>query len=178
MSKASLQTFTEPRNEVKRLRQIDIIYKMFNDTNDKYTIRQAATALNMSYNAVQKRISDLQKSDLLKVVDIVTENGHPNSVYMVNRNPQLFKAKKVSTKFELLEKAIFDVLKLKEGNEVITQFKKLYQIQLENTQKKKCSNCKKMKAVSEFAKGGSTKSKRQSYCKDCNNDYQKEYRNS
>lgn len=37
-------------------------------------------------------------------------------------------------------------------------------------EKKKCSRCKRRKALSEFNKGGQT------FCRDCNREYQREYR--
>ncbi len=105
-TKSSIKTYNDQGNEIARISHIQQIFNLFNETNCSYTIREVATVLKWDYTRCQKRITDLFKIDLLKIDGSKEEDGNPNSVYAINRTPQIFK-KKRSTRIETL-KSVMD----------------------------------------------------------------------
>jgi len=175
MSQASQETYIKPENEIKRISDREKVYAIFRIKGVRFTIREASDRLNMTYTTVQKRIHDLIKVDLLKIVDTKEENGNKNTVYEYNSNPNIF-GNKYKSKFELLEMAIAKCVDPEVREAINDEFVRLKNNQFNNSKKKKCSGCKNSKPLHEFGNGGSTKSGLQSKCKECNRDYQKDYR--
>lgn len=175
MSQASQETYAEPNNEIKRISDREKIYAVFRVKGVRLTIREASERLKMPYMTVQKRIHDLTKVDLLKIVDSKEENGNKNSVYEYNSNPNIF-GSKYKSKFELLEMSIEKCVNKYIREAIQDEFIRLKNNQFRNSKKKMCSGCKNLKPIHEFGNGGSTKSGLQSLCKPCNRDYQKNYR--
>ena len=71
---ASTKTYYNITNLVARLSHREIIFKLFNYTNGSYTIREVSKALKWDYTRVQKRMTDLFNSDLLKIIANIHEN--------------------------------------------------------------------------------------------------------
>ena len=105
MSQASTKTYHNVTNLISRLSHKEIIFKHFNNTNGSYTIREVANALGWQYTRCQKRMTDLFNSDLLKIIGSKYENGNPNSIYTINRMPEIFKKKKL-TRLDIMKKVL------------------------------------------------------------------------
>ena len=102
---ASTKTYHNVTNLVARLSHKEIIFKLFNYTNGSYTIREVSKALKWDYTRVQKRMTDLFNSDLLKIIGTKKEEGNPNSIYTINRMPEIFKKKKL-TRLDIMKKVL------------------------------------------------------------------------
>lgn len=166
--KASIQTYKEPKNEVKRISDCEKVHAFFLKGNKRLTTREASDASKMPYVTMQKRIHDLTKRDLLMIVDLKKENGNKNSVYAINKNPDLF-GTKYRTKFELLMDALKKSVNTDVSQAVIDEFERMKSEQLKNSKKKKCSGCQTLKPLNDF--NSDKKKGTQYYCKECEKRY-------
>lgn len=124
MTKASIKTYKDKDNIIARLSHKETIFKLFNDTNRSYTIREVAKSLKWDYTRVQKRITDLVSSSLLNVIGSKEENGQLNSVYSINRMPEMFRKKRV-TKLDLLKQSMRKCLDSGTYDAVIDEFNRM-----------------------------------------------------
>ena len=123
-TKSSLESYQSDENKKGRLTQKELIRSVFDTTNDKYTIREMKEACGLSYNATQKRMSDLLSDGYIIVYGQKIENKNNNSIFSINRNPQFFKVKK-KTNFELLDIAISNILVEDLRDEILKEYTRL-----------------------------------------------------
>ena len=121
---ASTKTYHNVTNLVSRLSHREIIFKHFNNTNGSYTIREVSKALKWDYTRCQKRMTDLFNSDLLKIIGTKEENGNPNSIYTINRMPNLFRYGKKS-KYQLLKEAVEKCTELHVRDAIFDEFNRM-----------------------------------------------------
>lgn len=124
MTDASLKTYYNVDNQETRISHKKLIKKVFEETNDKYTIREMATIVNLPYTSTQKRISDLFKDGLIKIDGTKEENEQLNSIYVIERNPKMFSQAK-RTNIELLKQAMHKKLPPALEKAVLKEFNRL-----------------------------------------------------
>lgn len=102
---SSLATFYNVENQKTRTSHRKLILRLFEETNDKYTTREVSVVTGLSYNAAQKRISELLTDSLIKIEGSKEENNQFNSIYYINRTPKMFSERRKS-KFDLLKQSL------------------------------------------------------------------------
>ena len=102
MTQASTKTYKDKENKFIRISHEKKILRHFQNGDPKSTVREAARAVNLPYASTQKRINDLINKDSIKVVGSISEDGNPNSIYTINRAPQIFRKTK-KTRIELMK---------------------------------------------------------------------------
>lgn len=105
MLKTSLRAYYNKDNQEKRLSHRELIKKIFQGTNGKYTSREIARLTGYSLEEVKKRISEINASGYIYVIGQKEELENSVSIYHINREPELFQRKK-KTKLSLLRSAI------------------------------------------------------------------------
>lgn len=124
---ASKKTYHNITNLVNRLSHKEIIFKHFNNTNGSYTIREVSKALKWDYTRCQKRMTDLYNSDLLKITGSKDEDGNPNSIYTINRVPQIFRKTK-NTRIEILKKVLDKYLDSGTYDAIMEEFERVIKL--------------------------------------------------
>ena len=84
-TKASIKALTDPNNAKTRWTHRKIAYNALKDC--ELTIREIATKTRLTYNQVQKRISELLEDGMITEYSGKQENGQPNTIFRINPNP-------------------------------------------------------------------------------------------
>ena len=106
MTKASKQAFTDTENQKKRISIKKRIKLVYDSTNGSYSAREMALILKFpDHLTSRRRMLELESTGYLIITGTRLENGQPNSVYSINRSPEIFPSKKKS-KIDLLKQAI------------------------------------------------------------------------
>lgn len=124
---ASIIAFRDEANKAKRLTQKEKIKMYFNMFETKSTIREVSKVINLPYNSTQKRMSELHKEGFLIITETKIEKSNPNSVYAINKIPEILKQVKLS-KFELLKKSVSKCVDSETFEAIMDEFKRMVKL--------------------------------------------------
>ena len=104
---ASIKALTDPNNMKTRWTHRKIAYNALKGC--ELTVREVAKKVVKPYNAMQKRMDELEKEGMLIIVGEKLEKGQPNSIYKHNPNPPKASKKKPKIKMKELSCKLHDL---------------------------------------------------------------------